>query len=214
MSMSLRDQLLAAGLISAKQAKEAERQQQHQQRQQSPKRKRDAAPGKAPPRPPGSGAAPTAKPAPTANPAPNTHSAPSFNPAQRANLAQSAKLARDQELNRKQQEKAHKKALLDQIRQLIDKNRLPLIEGTDSYNFVDGDKVRRIAINADARGRLTRGEIAIVRHAGRYDLVPLDTANRIRERDEQSVIVCGVVKEAAPAEAGYEGFAVPDDLMW
>ena len=42
--MSLRDQLLQVGLISAKQAKEAERQQQHQERQQKPRRKPDARP--------------------------------------------------------------------------------------------------------------------------------------------------------------------------
>ena len=231
--MSLRDQLLQVGLISAKQAKEAERQQQHQERQQNPRRKPDARPshqgaGQAVRHgAPNSanfvqrGAADAGAAAATGAGATVRPSAgPLPSPVPRANPALSAKVARDQDLNRKQQEKAHRKALQDQIRLLIEKNRLASIEGADSYNFVDGSKVRRIGIDAATRARLTRGDVAIVLHAGRYDLVPRDIAERIRERDERAVIGHGVAAQAsagadtAAAEAGYEGFAVPDDLIW
>ena len=180
MSMSLRDQLLQAGLISKKQANEAERRQQHQERQQPSKRRHDVPPER-----------PAAPPA-----------------------AQGAKAARDQALNRQQHEKAEKKARLAQIKQLIDQNRLPAVEGGESYNFVDGTKIRRIAVDASIRGRLTRGEIAIVRHAGGYDLVPAAIAARIRERDERAFITSGSGNDAAPADDAYREFSVPDDLMW
>jgi len=179
MSMSLRDQLLKAGLISKKQANEAERQQQHQERQQPAKRRHDA---------------PPERPAPPA--------------------AQGAKVARDQALNRQQLDKAEKKARLAQIKQLIDQNRLPPVEGGESYNFVDGTKIRRIAVDAPIRARLTRGEIAIVRHEGRYDLVPAAIATRIRERDERAFITSGSGNHGAPADETYREFSVPDDLMW
>jgi uncharacterized protein len=180
MSMSLRDQLLKAGLINKKQANEAERQQQRQERQPSAKHKHAAAPERA--------VAPQ--------------------------IAQGAKAARDQALNRQQHEKAERKARLAQIKQLVEQNRLPTIECGEPYNFVDGSKVRRIAVNASIRDRLSRGEIVIVRHDGRYDLVPAAIATRIRERDEGAFVASGVGKESAQSDDGYQGFAVPDDLIW
>jgi uncharacterized protein len=128
--------------------------------------------------------------------------------------AQSTKAARDQALNRKQQEKAEKKARQAQIKQLIEQNRLPTVENGEYYNFVDGCKVRRLVVNTSIRDRLCRGEIAIVRHRGRYDLVPTAIATRIRERDEGALINSGVGKESAPADEAYAGFPVPDDLIW
>jgi uncharacterized protein YaiL (DUF2058 family) len=129
-------------------------------------------------------------------------------------VAQGTKAARDRTLNRQQHEKAEKKARLAQISQLIEQNRLPTIEGGEPYNFVDGSKIRRIAINASIRDRLGRGEIAIVRHDGRYDLVPATIATRIRERDERVFIAYGVGKEGTPSDEAYREFSVPDDLIW
>ena len=49
----------------------------------------------------------------------------------------------------------------------------------------------------------------------RYELVPTETAARIRERDERAVIVCGVARDsAATNDDGYENFVVPEDLKW
>jgi uncharacterized protein YaiL (DUF2058 family) len=180
MSMSLRDQLLKAGLINKKQANEAERQQQRQERQSPPKQRRAGASDRPPV--PQSG--------------------------------QGEKAARDQALNRQQNEKAAKKALLAQIKQLIEQNRLPTVEDGDFYNFVDGNKIRRIPVNASIRNRLCRGEIAIVRHEGRYDLVPTAIATRIRERDDRVFISFGVGKDSAHSDEAYQGFSVPDDLIW
>ena len=180
MSMSLRDQLLKAGLINKKQANEAERQQQRQERQPQPKRGRAFA------------AEQTVTP----------------------QHAQAAKAARDQALNHQRHEKAEKKARLAQIKQLIEQNRLPTVEGDQSYNFVDGTKIRRITVNASIRDRLGRGEIAIVRHEGRYDLVPVAIATRIRERDERAFTTSGAGKESSHFDEVYEGFSVPDDLIW
>jgi uncharacterized protein len=128
--------------------------------------------------------------------------------------AQVAKASRDQALNRQQHEKAEKKARLAQIKQLIEQNRLPTVENGAFYNFVDGSKIRRIAVDASIRDRLSRGEIAIVRHEGRYDLVPTPIATRIRERDEGALIDSGVGKEKSPSDEAYPGFSVPDDLIW
>jgi uncharacterized protein YaiL (DUF2058 family) len=177
MSISLRDQLLQAGLVNEKQAKEAERQlrQQQRERQQLPKEKRA-----------------TASDAELAS--------------QRAHLA---KTARDQELSRQQKEQADKRARHAQIEQLIQQNRLPRPQTDERYNFVDGSRIASISADRLVRGRLSRGEIAIVRRNGRYELVPAEIAARIRERDECAVIGRNVAHDtAAPPDD------VPDDLMW
>jgi uncharacterized protein len=176
MSMSLRDQLLQAGLVNERQSKEAERQlrQQQRERQQLPKDKRAMA----------------------------SHAELA------AKRAQLAKAARDQELSRRQKEQADKKGRHAQIEQLIEQNRLPRPQTDERYNFVDGNKIRRIPADRSVRERLSRGEIAIVRRIGGYELVPAETAARIRERDERVVIGCGVAPEAVTTDD------VPEDLMW
>lgn len=127
--------------------------------------------------------------------------------------SQAEKTARDQLLNRQRQEKANRKSLLAQIKQLLDQNRLPPVEGDDRYNFVDGNKIRYVAVNPVIRGQLTRGEIVVVRHEGRYYLVRAELASRIRDRDAHAVII-GAARESPPSEDAYQQFAVPDDLMW
>jgi uncharacterized protein YaiL (DUF2058 family) len=176
MTISLRDQLLQAGLANEKQSKEAERQlrQQLRNRQQLPKNKRAvASPGQL-----------------------------------AAQHAQLAKAARDQELSRQSSQQADKKARQAQIAQLIEQNRLPQAQTDERYNFIDGNKVRHIPADHPVRDRLRRGEIAIVRHNGRYELVASETAARIRERDQHAVIVCSVAHDAATTDG------VPEDLIW
>jgi uncharacterized protein YaiL (DUF2058 family) len=133
-----------------------------------------------------------------------------------AQVAQSAKVARDLALNQRQQEKAEKKARLAQIKQLIEQNRLPTVENGEFFNFVDESKIRRIAVDTTMRERLSRREIAIVRHEGRYDLVPAAIAARIRERSADAVIDfdSGGAKENPQVDDAYSSFSVPDDLIW
>jgi uncharacterized protein YaiL (DUF2058 family) len=210
MSMSLRDQLLKAGLVSKKQVAEVERQQQHQARQPAPKKPppRDARRGA-----PAAHAAAAAKSAPQVTPAQPVRDgrpAPVVPPGSRA---AAEKAARDLALNRKQQEKARRKALHAEVKQLIGQNRLAPIEGADFYNFVDDGKIRKIPVDAAVRARLIAGQLVIVRHEGRYDLVAPAVAERIRER-EPGALVPPVVAETQPLDDAYRDFPVPDDLTW
>ena len=129
-----------------------------------------------------------------------------------------AKSARDTELNRKRNEKADRRARHAEIRQLVAQHRIPKIEGDEFFSFVDGKKIRRIFADAATRERLMRGEVAIVRCEGRYDLVPAEIAARIRDRDSRVVIAAtgdaSKADSASVPDAGYAQFVVPDDLMW
>lgn len=179
MSLSLRDQLMKAGLVSEKQAKQAGKQKQKQQRLEKKGQVEvdDAI-------------------------------------KQAALQAQAEKAARDQALNEQQKEKAEQKARAAQIKQLIESSRLPKLQSDDYYNFVDEKKIKRIAVNAMLRDKLSRGSLAIVRHGGGYEMIPREAALRIQERDPRRVILLNTPTEAPDADDPYVAYQVPDDLMW
>ncbi len=216
---SLRDQLLKVGLVTEQQAKQAAQQEQQRQFRNRPPKPKD-------PRPPQQGQRgnPGANPR---QPAPQPAAVaprPAQHPVQSAatlaaQQAQAAKVARDQELNRKREEKAKRRARIAEIEQIIEQNRVPRLETEDYYSFIDGKKIRRMSVDAERREKLTSGVLAIVRYKGHYAVVPKETAERIRERDENMVVPIMVQpKDGAPTEAAaedpYKNFVVPDDLMW
>ena len=94
-------------------------------------------------------------------------------------------------------------------------NRIARPDVEETYNFIDGGKVRRIRADAALRERITRGEVMLVRCEGRYELVLPAIAEKIRERDARAVVAQG--QPAATPEVideAYKDFVVPDDLMW
>src|SRR6202008_167553 len=101
--------------------------------------------------------------------------------------------------------------------QLVELHRIPRVEGDDLYNFVDGKRIRRLAMQRAMRDQLVTGALEIVKNDGRYEIVPAEVAEKIRQRDERSVIPRNTAPPAAPAAAEddpYKDYVVPDDLMW
>jgi uncharacterized protein YaiL (DUF2058 family) len=182
MSDSLRDQLLKAGLVTKKQAVQAERQQHLQQHRE----KKAHGP------------------------------APAAGRQRAAAASQAAKAARDRQLNEARQAKVEARSRAAEIRQLLEQNRLPTLEGEqfEYFNFVAGRKIRRIALDKDRRERLRRGELCIVWHQGRTGLVPADIAARIGERDARAVIAFDDAPAVVDENDPYKDFVVPDDLTW
>jgi uncharacterized protein YaiL (DUF2058 family) len=216
MNTSLRDQLLAAGLVTEKQARQAA--QQEQQRQFRDRSRPDPSQGSGQGKSHGNGAGnrPGQNRAPNAGRGANqTASHPQTPSAQaQAQQAQAAKVARDQELNRRREDKAQRKARTAQIEQIIEQNRVPRLETDDYYSFLDGRKIRRMSVDAQRREQLTSGELAIVRYKGHYAVVPKAIAERIRERDANMVVPVVQPKASSEPDDAYKDFVVPDDLMW
>jgi len=187
MNNSLRDQLLAAGLVTEKQARQAAQQEQQRQFRKHASPQPPRSPGQ--PQPP-----PSAK--------------------AQVQQAQAAKVARDKELNRRREDKAQRKARLAQIELIVEQNRLPRLETEDHYSFIDGKKIRRMSVDAQRREQLTRGELVIVRYKGHYAVVPAPVAELIRQRDENMVVPLVQPKPSSETDDVYKDFVVPDDLMW
>ncbi len=179
MSMSLRDQLLKAGLVNEKQVKQATKQKQKESKlQQKGQLAKDTAQQQA------------------------------------IQQAQAEKQAKDQQLNQQQEEKKRRKAIAAEIKQLIINDRLPRLDTEDYYNFVDHKKVKRIAVNEVIREKLVKGSLAIVSHEGYYEVIPRDTALKIKERNPQRIIVLNEQADQGSDDDPYKDYAVPDDLMW
>ena len=135
--------------------------------------------------------------------------------AKAAQQAMAEKAERDRELNERRKQKAERKALRAQVKQLIDDNRLHRGEAELGYHFEDNGKVRKLYVTPGQQQQLARGQLDIVRFDGCYDLVPAEVARRIAERDAACVIPRRQ-EEARTADPDdpYAAYQVPDDLMW
>jgi uncharacterized protein YaiL (DUF2058 family) len=211
MNTSLRDQLLAAGLVTEKQARQAAQQEQQRQFRDRPRPNPGQRPG------PNPGAGQNKGAGQNAGTGQNKGSAQAQQPPSlkaQTQQAQAAKVARDQELNRRREDKAQRRARIAQIEQIIEQNRVPRLETEDYYSFIDGKKIRRMSVDAPRREQLTRGELVIVRYRGHYAVVPAAIAERIRERDANMVVPLLQPKTSSEPDDTYKDFVVPDDLMW
>jgi uncharacterized protein len=206
MNSSLRDQLLAAGLVTEKQAKQAAQQEQQRQFRNRARPPVDNGQRGNPPPPKG----------PPVKASPPSGSAVANPPLAKlqAQQLQAAKVARDMELNRRREEKAQRKARMAQIEQIIEQNRLPRLDTDDHYSFIDGKKIRRMSVDAERRAQLTSGALVVVRYKGHYAVVPNAVAERIRERDANMIVPIVQPKPVIETDDTYKDFAVPDDLMW
>ena len=190
MARSLRDELLKAGLVTGEQAARAER-----RRRMSSKPAGGKAAGKS--HRGGGRRASRSAPGgesrePSAPLAPSTAGSPAPGPEERV-----------RQLNL-------------EIRAILDTEAEKAGAETDApFHFPRGDRLKRLYVSESQRRRLAAGELAIVGFRGRHHLVPRPAGERVRAlRPEVFVFIAAGDEGAQEAAAGYEGYAVPDELVW
>ncbi len=125
------------------------------------------------------------------------------------------KVERDRQLNQSKKAEAEQKAIAAQIKQLIETNRVEDGGGDVVYNFTDDKVVKRLYISQQAHTHLMAGHLAIARLGDTYELVPVPVAEKIRQRDERCIILCGPATMPECSEDDlYADYKIPDDLMW
>jgi hypothetical protein len=134
-------------------------------------------------------------------------------------LAEKAEKARG--LNKDLNEKALKKAINAQIKQLINRNSLGRNKGDVAFNFTDGSKIKKLYVDDKIQHQLVRGILAIVKQGDQYEIIPAPVASKIAERDSNRIVLLNDPSEQALSEqqdeAGEDWYAeydIPDDLMW
>ena len=128
--------------------------------------------------------------------------------------AKAQKIARDKQLNHEKDERAGRKALAAQIKQLIENHGIAA-SGDQAFNFSDGKRVKRIYVDSPQAGRLSRGVFCIVKLGDKYHIVPTTVADRIAERDAQRIVFKAKKEDIEiDPDDPYADYKIPDDLMW
>ncbi|WP_221799493.1 DUF2058 domain-containing protein [Oceanobacter mangrovi] len=136
-----------------------------------------------------------------------------------AEAARKDKAARDKELNRQRDDAAKLKAIAAQIKQLISSNAVDAA-GDIKYNFVHDKKVKQMYVNQAVWDRLSRGQLAIillevVKEEAVYKVVPLQVAEKIRERGpDHFIMIADASGDVMDEDDPYAAYQIPDDLMW
>ncbi len=134
--------------------------------------------------------------------------------------SQNKKAQRDRELNRQRQQEKQRLERAAQAKQLIDGNKQDRSKGEIPYGFAYRGKVKKINVTEAQRDQLVAGKLGIVtwvatNEGRRFELVPKDIAEKVRERDEASFVVLGQPAPSEPDESDpYADYQVPDDLIW
>lgn len=126
-----------------------------------------------------------------------------------------AQVERAKELNDVKKEQVLSKELKAQVKQLIEMNKIDIRRADSKYNFTDGTVIRYVYVDEISRKQLLGGILAIARYENGYAVIPSVVANKIAQRDEQTILENKIPKEDTPLEDDpYADFIVPDDLMW
>ncbi|MFV0575420.1 MAG: DUF2058 domain-containing protein [Vibrio sp.] len=126
-----------------------------------------------------------------------------------------AQQERDKALSEQQKQETLSKELKAQVKQLIEMNRINIADGDIGYNFTDGSLVKKIYVDKPTQDQLTKGRLAIARFAESYVVIPAAVADKIAQRDDETIVLNNVVSvEEQDEDDPYADFVVPDDLMW
>ncbi|HRY14930.1 MAG: DUF2058 family protein [Candidatus Competibacteraceae bacterium] len=163
--MSLRDELLKAGLVSADKAKKQasdDRKQDHQRKKNKALAAEDAA--------------------------------RQAEARRQAETEAARKRERDRQLNLEREAEKRQREGVTRARQLIDSHRVNEPDAEIPYNFLDSDGhwIRLIRVTPTQRKGLAMGRLAIVRgdrHAFDFALAPRETADKLREFAPERVIL-------------------------
>ena len=111
-----------------------------------------------------------------------------------------------------------KKRLRQRVRGLLEQRALNVDNGEIPYNFVRGKRVKRLYVDEGLRGRLVSGELVIAEVYGLHhildgaglaallELLPETFVHRHGDDAGES--------GAEDAASDYQGFEVPDDIVW
>jgi len=159
MSNDLREQLVKAGVVSEKQAHQADKEQKRQSKGRQKPRKGER--GK---------------------------QADSGN-TRRAEQAQQAKAERDRQLNRQREEAKERKAAKAQTRQMARAERLNDPKGDIPYHFQVANRIKHIYVTPEQQRALSAGKLSIAVIGETHYLLPPATAERLKGISSEVTVV-------------------------
>lgn len=123
------------------------------------------------------------------------------------------KARRDRELNRQREEQAAARAQRSQIAQLIDTHGIKRKDADIVHRFVYKGKVKQIYVLKEQQALLAAGKLRIVFDRRHFHLVDPSGADKIALRDASALVPLPEERKQEQDDH-YEGYEIPDDLMW
>jgi len=127
-------------------------------------------------------------------------------------MAEQAEKAR--QLNLQKNKLAEHNAIKAQIKQLIETNSQNRGKSQISFNFTDGDIIKKLEVSNEIHKHLTNGLLAIAKQAETYHLVPSKIADKIKQRSEDAIVPLNIEQDEILEDDPYADYQIPDDLMW
>ena len=132
-----------------------------------------------------------------------------------------AQIERDKLLSEQQKQAVLAKEFKTQVKQLIEMNRITVAKGNITFNFTDGNLIKKIEVDKQTQAQLINGRLAIARlviNASGYcesAIIPAVVADKIAQRDADSIVLNSALsQEEQDEDDPYADFKIPDDLMW
>ncbi|EJD7030342.1 DUF2058 domain-containing protein [Enterobacter hormaechei] len=132
-----------------------------------------------------------------------------------------AQLERDKQLSEQQKQAVLAKEFRAQVKQLIEMNRITVAKGNITFNFTDGNLIKKIEVDKHTQTQLINGRLAIARLVINakgdcdYAIIPAVVADKIAQRDADSIVLNSALsQEEQDEDDPYADFKIPDDLMW
>lgn len=132
-----------------------------------------------------------------------------------------AQLERDKQLSEQQKQAVLAKEFRAQVKQLIEMNRITVAKGNITFNFTDGNLIKKIEVDKQTQTQLINGRLAIARLVINakgdcdYAIIPAVVADKIAQRDADSIVLNSALShEEKDEDDPYADFKIPDDLMW
>ena len=132
-----------------------------------------------------------------------------------------AQIERDKLLSEQQKQAVMAKEFKAQVKQLIEMNRITVAKGNITFNFTDGNLIKKIEVDKQTQAQLINGRLAIARlvinASGdcEYAIIPAVVADKIAQRDADSIVLNSALsQEEQDEDDPYADFKIPDDLMW
>lgn len=132
-----------------------------------------------------------------------------------------AQLERDKQLSEQQKQAVLAKEFRAQVKQLIEMNRITVAKGNITFNFTDGNLIKKIEVDKQTQTQLINGRLAIARLVINakgdcdYAIIPAVVADKIAQRDADSIVINSALsQEEQDEDDPYADFKIPDDLMW
>ncbi len=138
-----------------------------------------------------------------------------------AKQARKEQQLKSQALNEQRKREAEKKAITAQIRQIIEMNSIEKSNDTDAtvtYNFNDNNVIKSLHVSQHNCNLISQGRLAIAKLEETYHLIASEAANKIKERDDSTIILLNTASAEATKHTDeddpYADYQIPDDLMW